>query len=380
MKEGESGYTGSPKKTTTSPTTPPPGYIPGLPPAWVPTATIAPPAPAPVYVPGVPTGMLPSNISTTPAPAQIPQGSWNLPSPSAPSGGGGGPPSGGIQASLPTLPQSFVQQALNVLDSILAAAPPMMQPAAAGMRYGLQSWQAAAVGQTPPTGIHPAVPLPGFRAPGPGPQPFGYQPPPVGYQSGIPPAWSVTGPGVPRPTAPATTTTQHPYLPLIMRGPGFEATTPTLRETYASTPGTLGAGTLPTVTPPPVTPLTTGGGYYGGGGGGGYAPAATAEGLPVVYQTWFESIFGPVATYYTPERGGVGQAYKDYQSLQYLWQSLTGTLPTIEQLNGILLIVKQYLGTLERTPGFTDVLDYVRWLGRPKGNPPPVSYLNVGEL
>ena len=370
------------------PTTPPPGYIPGLPPAWV-----TQPA-APVYAPGVPTGLLPPSIATTPAPTggggNIPGGGGGTtfaPSGGGWYGGGGGAapttPSSGyggtsfgvtaaptapavapaepqwaldiwrtlnspaIQAALPTIPPGFAQQALNVLGAIMY-----------GKDLGSGNYAPA---QPPVT-------------------------PPMGYQPGIPPAWQPSGPGVPRPTALAQSgTPERLYLPMRFRGPGLTEPPTAIRDIYASAPSAPAGGLG--IVQPPATPATAGDGSpgYGGGGGGGggyygTTPTTTEGGLPVVYATWFESIFGPVATYYTLERGGVGQAYKDYQSLMYLWQSLTGSLPTMEQLNGMLTIIKQRLNVLGRAPTFDDVLDYVKFLASPKGNPPAVSYLRVGEV
>jgi len=340
------GRTGITLTTPPAPTTPPAGYMPGLPPAWY-----VPPVSTPSYIPGqapvyVPPASAPSFLSNQPSewkpPPVVSEADWQA------------------AQNLPPIGAGFRDQALQVLSRLIGGGDQPLVPPAAPLHYS-QAWQARQA---------PALQ------------------PPSEYIPGVPPAWQSTGPGVPRPTIGGTPglAVARPFGPT-----GSSSITPIAPRVPSApvAPRTTGLGTAPlpllvpdVATPAYPAPYSYGGG--GGGGGGGYygttPTTTTTEGLPVVYATWFESLFGSLATYYTPERGGMGQAYKDYQSLMYLWQSLTGSLPTIEQLNGMLSVIGQRLRVLGRAPTFDDVLDYVKYLASPRGNPPAVSYLRVGEV
>ena len=138
------------------------------------------------------------------------------------------------------------------------------------------------------------------------------------------------------------------------------------------------------IVPPPVYPT---------GSWGGTAPrppitnyptaaqqtALNAQSMPGAWGNWFAQTVEPLATYYTPERGGEQQATRDWYNFSTYWQQRTGRPITTEDMQRFFVGFQDYASKLGRPAQLPDIYDYAgRTLAEP-ARPPLVSYLKVGE-
>ncbi len=241
-----------------------------------------------------------------------------------------------------------------------------------------------------------------------------YVPPPSsGPTGGTPQTWLTQGPpqpiASPQPGPPIANPTPYhqvrrpslqPIVPMQNWNPSPTplATAPSYARAAAAgaiSGGMLGQAYTPTLGPqvPAVptygaTPMMPAF-YYpfswgrGGGGRGGGGYAASSYGTPGYYRTAFEGIFGSPEGYYDENRGGLDQAYRDYQELNNLWMSRTGRTMTAEEsanlLNSFASIASQ-MRVMGRQPTMGDLFNYVQRILAPAPEPPRVSYLRMGEF
>jgi hypothetical protein len=134
-----------------------------------------------------------------------------------------------------------------------------------------------------------------------------------------------------------------------------------------------------TTAPAPAAPAPRGGGGGGGGGGG----AAEDNGLPEQWNTFFNKIFGPMETYYTPERGGIAQAATDYKTFQNLWSGKLNRWLTPEELARALGEFYAIAETLKGQGHTVTLGDLYSWVQRQIYKlpaPPTVTPIKPGEV
>ena len=108
--------------------------------------------------------------------------------------------------------------------------------------------------------------------------------------------------------------------------------------------------------------------------------ALNQQNLPGAWGNWFASTFGPLATYYTPERGGPTQAQWDYRNWQSLFSQLFGRPPTPDDFAEIFDAYRQQALTTG-TPA--TLAGFFAWMQRTYGQmprPPMTSYVRVSAL
>jgi hypothetical protein len=230
-------------------------------------------------------------------------------------------------------------------DEIYRFAPPNVK--AAMNALGTAGQQAQAGGYGEPPGAFSEVPPPATAA---APSPAWT---PSGKGSAFPTPWGMGGAA---PTAPAKTT------PVVAP----KSTTP------------VAPVVPPKATAPAPAPAPRGG---GGGGGGGGAPAD--NGLPEQWNTFFNKIFGPMESYYTPERGGVTQAPTDYKTFQNLWSGKLNRWLTPEELAralGEFYAIAENLKTRGHTVTLGDLYSWTQRQIYDLPAPPTVTPIKPGEV
>lgn len=133
---------------------------------------------------------------------------------------------------------------------------------------------------------------------------------------------------------------------------------------------------------PPVAPVTP----YAPrtyGGGGGYAATDYLASLPGWYKDWFTRTFGTLEDYYTDMRGGLKQAYQDYNDWTGMWQGATFTPLTDSSGGNLFQQFSVYANNLKaqgRTPAMADLFQYTQGLLAKPQAPTGVSYLKTGNI
>jgi hypothetical protein len=176
----------------------------------------------------------------------------------------------------------------------------------------------------------------------------------------------------------ANGTAQAPFRYPASSGLGMQPTTPGWMDAGASAPGMQSPALTAFKPLLPVPPPA----YYGHGGGGG--GGAFAANLPDYYVKAFESVFGPMANYYTPERGGVLQAQNDFSSLGSSWNYTAKqplTQDSVDRLFGAFGGIARGQTARGLTPTMSGLFNYVAsMLAAPSQQQQNVSYLQTSEL
>jgi hypothetical protein len=103
-------------------------------------------------------------------------------------------------------------------------------------------------------------------------------------------------------------------------------------------------------------------------------------GMSGVWGNWFSQIFGPLANYYTPARGGTQQSNTDYRSWQALYSDLAGRPATDADISNTFGQYQQWVAANQQVPTLAGFFDFTRALvGRP-APPTPVVYSRMGNI
>jgi hypothetical protein len=114
---------------------------------------------------------------------------------------------------------------------------------------------------------------------------------------------------------------------------------------------------------------------YGGGGGGGYGGYSGGSAAAAGTSPLWQAIFG---NYYSTRPGE--NSANDYNNFIRSWTNAAGRVPTMDEASRILTGYQNYLvnnGTGGAIPDFNTYLGRVLNQGQ---TPPPIAYLNTGEI
>lgn len=103
-------------------------------------------------------------------------------------------------------------------------------------------------------------------------------------------------------------------------------------------------------------------------------------GMSGVWGNWFSQIFGPLANYYTPARGGTAQATADYRSWANAFADVAGRPATDADVSRIFKEYQTWVVANQQVPTLAGLFDFTRTLvGRPV-QPTPVVYSRMGNI
>ena len=103
-------------------------------------------------------------------------------------------------------------------------------------------------------------------------------------------------------------------------------------------------------------------------------------GMSGVWGNWFSQLFGPLANFYTPARGGTAQATADYRSWSNLFADAAGRPATDADISRVFGEYQHWVVANQQVPTLAGLLDFTRTLiGRP-AQPAPVVYSRFGNI
>lgn len=108
--------------------------------------------------------------------------------------------------------------------------------------------------------------------------------------------------------------------------------------------------------------------------------ALNAQNLSGAWGNWFASVFGPLATYYTPERGGPAQAQYDFRNWQALFTQVFGRPPDASDFAEVLGSYRQYAVTRGEPATLRGLYEFTARMYQPRPRLPPISYMRVTNL
>ena len=102
--------------------------------------------------------------------------------------------------------------------------------------------------------------------------------------------------------------------------------------------------------------------------------------LPGAWGNWFASVYGPLAEYYTPERGAPTQAQYDYAGWRNVFAQTFGRPPTPDVFAGVLDSYRQWALTRNQPVTFAGLLDFTTRMYSMPPRPPMVSFLRMSSF
>ncbi len=108
--------------------------------------------------------------------------------------------------------------------------------------------------------------------------------------------------------------------------------------------------------------------------------ALNVNALSGAWGNWFAQVFGPIANYYTPERGGVQQAQYDSRNWATLFQQMSGRPATTEDIPTVFNGYRQWALANNQQVSLAGLMEFTRQTMMWRPRPNPLSYVRPGEI